>query len=287
MNEGYRGIALMLAAMTVFASQDGISRLLAEDVPPLFIVMIRYWAFAAFVVALSAARPGGVRAQAQTARPVAQVMRGLMLVAQIVLITYSFVALGLAETHALMAVYPLLIAAMGALFLGERVDAMQWAAIGAGFVGVLILLQPTGDVFDIRALIPVFCAFVFAGYGVMTRWVGQVDRPSVSFFYTGVAGAVGITLIGPFFWSEMTGPQWAWMALLCVTGAGGHFLLIKAYEVSEAARLQPFAYWQLVLASIIGVLAFGEVLDLPLLAGTAIVVAAGLFTLWRAQTRTT
>jgi drug/metabolite transporter (DMT)-like permease len=285
MSEAYRGIALMLAAMTVFASQDGISRLLAEDIPPLFIVMIRYWAFAAFVLALSSSRPGGVRAQAQTARLVPQIIRGLMLVAQIVLITYSFVALGLAETHALMAVYPLLIAAMSALFLGERVDKLQWAAIGAGFLGVLILLQPTGGVFDVRALVPLFCAVLFAAYGVLTRWVGQVDRPSVSFFYTGIAGAVGSSLIGPFFWSEMTSTQWAWMALLCVTGAGGHFLLIKAYEVSEAARLQPFAYWQLVLASLIGVFIFGEILDLPLLIGTGIVVAAGLFTLWRAQAR--
>ena len=71
------------------------------------------------------------------------------------------------------------------------------------------------------------------------------------------------------------------MGLLCLTGALGHWLLIKCYEVAEASAVQPFAYLQLVFASILGVFAFGEVIRTNVAIGTVIIVMAGLFTLWR------
>ena len=81
----------------------------------------------------------------------------------------------------------------------------------------------------------------------------------------------------------MTAVDWWWMAVLCVTGAGGHWLLIKTYEVAEASSVQPFAYLQLVFASAIGIFLLGETLRPNVALGAAIVVAAGLFTLWRAK----
>lgn len=282
-----RGVVFMVAAMVVFSIQDGISKLLAADAPAIFIVMIRYWAFAAFVMALSTQRPGGMMAQAQTRHPLVQVCRGLMLVTQIVLITASFVALGLAETHAIMAIHPLITAALGAFILREHVAWPQWCAIVAGFAGILIILQPGTGVLNAWAFVPLLCAGLFAGYAILTRWVGADDTAGVSFFYTGVAGAVGITLIGPFYWSELSATAWMWMAVLCVTGALGHYLLIRAYDVSQAAVLQPYAYLQLVMTSVMGVALFSETLDAPLIIGSMIVVAAGLFALnWqRRQTR--
>ena len=277
------GIAFMIVTMAIFSIQDGLSKLLALDYPPIFIVMIRFWAFAAFVLALAQVKFGGPKAAARTKRPAIQFLRGAMLVFQIVLMTYSFAALGLAETHAIMGAYPLIIAAMAAIFLGEKVSLSQWVAIGAGFIGVLVLLQPGTHVFDVKALIPLFCACVFATYSILTRWVGRTDAPSVSFFYTGIGGAVCISLIGPFFWTEMLATDWIWMILLCITGATGHFCLIKAYEHAPAADLQPFAYLQLILSSVIGVLAFREEIDVPLILGTAIVVAAGLFALLKGK----
>ncbi|MEO0673136.1 MAG: DMT family transporter [Pseudomonadota bacterium] len=274
-----RGIAFMIGTMLVFSTQDGVSRLLAEHYPPIFIVMIRYWAFALFVIAFAAAQPGGLATTVRTKHPLAQVFRGLLLAAQISLLTYSFAKLGLGETHAIMAINPLLIAAAGALLLGERVILAQWLAVAVGFVGVVILVTPTSGVFDWLALIPFACAIMFAVYGILTRWVGKDDLPATSFFYTGMGGAVGMSLIGPFYWTEMTGPHWAWMGLLCLLGMSGHYLLIKAYEATEAATLQPFAYLQLALTSVIGVLIFSETIDAPFLIGSGLIVAAGLFAL--------
>ncbi|MEL6297403.1 MAG: DMT family transporter [Pseudomonadota bacterium] len=274
-----RGIAFMLATMLVFSTQDGVSKLLAEHYPPIFVVMIRYWAFALFAIAFASAQPQGFAATVRTRRPLIHLARGLLLAAQISLLTYSFAVLGLGETHAIMAINPLLIAAAGAVLLGERVVIAQWLAVGAGFVGVLTLVAPTSGVFDPLALIPLGCAFMFATYGILTRWLGRDDSPATSFFYTGIGGALGMTLVGPFFWTQMTATHWVWMLALCVLGMSGHYLLIKAYEQAEAATLQPFAYLQLALTAIIGVVIFGEVIDARFLIGAGIIVAAGLYAL--------
>ncbi|MEO1719615.1 MAG: DMT family transporter [Pseudomonadota bacterium] len=272
-----RGIAFMLATMIVFAVQDGISRYLAGSYPPIFIVMIRYWAFLAFVLAISSFQSGGVVGALRTRHPVLQMARGLLLALQICAVTFSFAQLGLGETHAILAINPLVVVAGGALLLSERVSVAQWLAVAVGFVGITILVGPTGDVFDPLALIPLVCAFGFAGYQLLTKWVGRSDPPQTSFFYTGLGGAITMTIIGPFFWTEMLPEDWAFMAALCVTGACGHFLLIKAYEAADASVLQPYAYVQLMLTSLIGVVIFSEVLTPNLIVGAGIIVGAGLF----------
>ena len=90
-----------------------------------------------------------------------------------------------------------------------------------------------------------------------------------------------MTAVGLFHWQPMVPADWGWMAMLCVMGASGHWLLIRCYEVAEASAVQPFTYLHLVFGAILGVTVFGEVLRANVLAGTIIVVGAGLFTLWR------
>ncbi|MHA1128627.1 MAG: DMT family transporter, partial [Alphaproteobacteria bacterium] len=124
-------------------------------------------------------------------------------------------------------------------------------------------------------------ALMFAVYGLLTRYVARKDSAETSFFWTGVAGAVAITLIGPFYWDPMQGNDWWIMAILCVTGAGGHYLLIKAYEVAEASTVQPFAYFQLVFAAAIGLMVFNETLEFWIVVGAGLIIFSGLFTLWR------
>jgi len=272
------GLAFMFGAITVFSIQDGITRHLAAHYPPIVIVMIRYWAFAAFVIALSAGREGGVTRAARAMHPLVQMGRGLLLAFQIVLVTFCFDRFGLGATHALLATAPLMIAAAGALLLGERVRVVQWIAIAAGFGGVLVLLSPKlgGGEFTVFALLPLLGAAGFATYSVLTKWVSADDRPETSFFYTGVGGAIGMTLTGPMFWEPIAYVHWGWMALLCVCGATGHFLLIKAYQNAQAASLQPLAYLQLAFVSTIGVLVFGEAMDVSFVLGAGIIVAAGI-----------
>jgi drug/metabolite transporter (DMT)-like permease len=185
------------------------------------------------------------------------------------------------ESHAVVAAYPLLVAALSGPILGERVGWRRWVAIGVGFIGVLFILKPGLGVFNPAAIIPLVAAVMFATYGLLTRYVARDDATATSFFWTGTTGAVVMTAVGLWFWQPMTGPDWLWMGALCVTGSLGHWLLIRCYEVAEASAVQPFAYFQMVFATTMGILVFDEALQVNVLIGASIVVAAGLFTLWR------
>ncbi|WP_297338883.1 DMT family transporter [Pseudophaeobacter sp.] len=275
------GILLMIGATIVFALQDGISRHLAGTYNTYMVVMVRYWFFAAFVVFLAMRTPGGIRGVARTSQLGLQIFRGVLLVGEICVAVYGFTLLGLVESQAVFICYPLLVAALSGPVLGESVGWRRWAAIGVGLIGVLIILQPGTGVFDPAALIPFASALMFAVYGLVTRYAAWRDSTATSFFWTGIAGMVFMTLIGIWFWEPMSQGDWLWMALLCVSGVTGHWLLIKCYEMAEASAVQPFAYFHLVWAAILGVSIFGEVIRLNVASGAAIIIAAGLFTLWR------
>ena len=274
------GILLMVITTFIFAVQDGLSRYLASEYNVMMVVMIRYWFFAAFVIAL-ARRSDGIRAIAATAQPILQIGRGILLALEICVMVLAFTLLGLVESHAVFASYPLLVAALSGPVLGERVGWRRWMAIGVGFIGILIILKPGLGVFSIYALVPLLSAALFALYALLTRFAARQDAALTSFFWTGIAGAVTMTILGIWFWENMTGTDWIWMLMLCVTGVAGHYTLIKCYEVTEASAVQPFAYLQLVFAASLGVILFKETLALNVMVGTAIIVAAGLFTLWR------
>ncbi len=279
------GIYLMIATTIVFSLQDGISRHLGANNNVYMVVMIRFWFFALFVMAIAARSEGGLRAAVRTKRPLTQIFRGVLLAAEVCVMVIAFVKLGLIESHAVFIAYPLIVAALSGPILGEAVGWRRWAAIGVGFVGVLIILQPGLSVFSPWALLPLISAFMFALYSLLTRFVSREDSAQVSFFWTGVAGAVAITPFGLMHWQPMSLADWGWMASLCLTAALGHWLLIRAYAVAEASALQPFAYLQLVWVSVLGLLFLGETLRLNVAVGAAIVAAAGLFALWRERVR--
>jgi len=275
------GIILMIATMIVFSIQDGLSRHLAESYNVISVVMIRYMFFMLFVMAYSARLSGGIIGVATSRQTSLQIARGILLVAQICLAVLSFSTVGLVNFHAVFASYPLMVMALSVPILGEVVGWRRWLAVSIGFIGVLIILRPGSAMFDSASILPVIAAFMMAVYGIMTRYAARQDAAQTSFFWTAIAGGVAMLVIGPFFWQPPQGHDWWWMGLLCLTGTGGHFLLIKALDSTKASTIQPFAYLQLVFASTIGILVFGDSLDPMLIAGSAVIVGSGLFALQR------
>ena len=182
------GIWLMIATTFVFSMQDGISRYLASHYNVFMVVMIRYWFFAAFVMVLARRSKGSIRAAAATTQPLLQIFRGVLLAAEICVMVVAFVKLGLVESHAIFAAYPLLVAALSGPVLGESVGWRRWAAIGVGFIGVLVILEPGIAVFSPVAIIPMMSALMFALYGLLTRYAARKDSAATSFFWTGVSG---------------------------------------------------------------------------------------------------
>ena len=276
-----RGVGLMLASVVIFSAQDGITRHLTVLYPVQMVVMLRFWFFALFVIWLSALQPGGLRAAVRTAHLPLHVVRGLLLVGQICMVGLAFAHNGLIETHSLLISYPLMVAALSGPILGEKVGWRRWTAILLGFAGILVMLRPGLSVFSVWSMLPLLAALIFAVYALLTRFAARKDSAQVSFFWTGIIGALGMTVFGLPVWTNMASADWAWMLLLCCTSCAGHYFLIRAYAVAEASAIQPFAYLQLVFIALMGIFLFHETLRVSVIFGSAIVIAAGMFTLWR------
>ena len=274
-----KGIWLMVAAVAAFAAQDGFSRHLAGEYNTLMIVMIRYWVFAAFVVFLALRRPEGPRAAIRSTRLYAHLIRSCLLVAEICLIIWGYTMIGLINSHAVFAICPLLVVALSGPILGERIIWQRWAAVGAGMLGVLIILQPGVGVFSWAALLPFASAALFALYSVLTRLTTRDEPTFPAFFWPGVIGAVLMTGIGLPHLQPMLPQDMAFLAVYCALSIFSHWLLLKCYEQIEAARVQPYAYLQIVFVTIIGITIYGEVLELPVALGAAVIIAAGLYAL--------
>jgi drug/metabolite transporter (DMT)-like permease len=270
------GIWLMVAAVAAFATQDGFSRHLAGEYNTLMIVMIRYWAFAGFVIFLALRRPEGPRAAISSSRLPAHLLRSCLLVAEICLIVWGYTLIGLINSHAVFAICPLLVVALSGPILGERISWQRWAAVAAGMTGVLIILRPGVGVFAWAALLPLAAAFLFAMYSVLTRLTTRDEPTFPAFFWPGVIGAVLMTGIGLPHLTPMTLGDMGLLAIYCAISILSHWLLLKCYEQIEAARVQPYAYLQIVFVTGIGITIYGEVLTLPVAIGTAVIVAAGL-----------
>jgi drug/metabolite transporter (DMT)-like permease len=276
------GYLFALAATTIFSFQDAVSKHLGDHYSAIFITMIRYWAFGAFCLLLAARKRGGLKAAVSTTRPFLQILRGFLLATEVMIVITAFAHAGLAHSTAVLSATPIVTTLLSIPLLGEHVGWRRWSAIVAGLIGVLLILKPEASGFlDPWLLLPILCCFMYAIYLIATRLVSRTDSSATSFFYTGVAGAVTATLVGPFFWTNLEGWDKAWMGFLCITGMTGHYLVIRAYELLDASAAQPITYLSLVYASLFGVFLYGESLTWNMMAGAVIVVGAGIFTVWR------
>jgi drug/metabolite transporter (DMT)-like permease len=285
MNAQKSGYIFAILAFVVFASQDAISKHLATYYHPIAITLVRYYAFAGFAVLIASRAPGGLRAAVRTRHPVLQVLRGLLLVSQIAIAMRAFHDAGLVQTQAIFASSPLLVAILAVPILGEKVGWRRVLAILVGLCGVLIILKPSGAGFDESLILPLFNAVQMAIYAVITRICSRDEQASTNFFYLGIVGWLAISLAGPFYWQPIARVDWIWMAIICMTGVVSHYLLILAYNRLDAIQIQPISYFQLVWASILGVVIFNESLHWNVVLGSLIVVGAGLFTIWREAVR--
>lgn len=276
-----RGILLMLLAVMIFAVQDAISRHLVESYNVWFVMMIRFQVMFLAVVLLALRRGPDFPSAIRSGMLKLQIFRSLLLVAQTCLIVFCFTQIGLINTHAIFASAPLIGAALSVPILGEKVGWRRWLAIGVGFIGVLIILQPGADSFSLMSLLVLISACMFATYGVVTRLVSRTDSSAVSLFWVGIVGGIVMTPPGLANIVPIAMADWPWMATLCVTGMLAHLLMIMALEAAEPSVVQPFAYTQLVFVSFIGVIVFNEELKTSVLMGTPVVIGAGLFTIWR------
>ncbi len=271
-----RAIVMLVIATLFFAFQDALTKHLMQTLAASQIVAVRFFFFTLFAL-IWVSRSGGIRAAFHSKRPCLQIIRGLLLSFEIIVFAYAIQFLGLAEMHTLFACFPLLITALSVPFLGEAVGWRRWLAVLCGFIGTLIILQPGVGVFQPAAAIALLAALMFALYTILTRKVSLHDSFSTSLLYMGVIGFAGALLIAPWYWQPLSGTDALWLLLISTTSIIGHLLLIKSLSLAPAVIVQPFNYFVLVWAIIIGFFLYGEVLDYLTLIGAGIVVASGVF----------
>lgn len=262
--------------MLIFAAQDGVTKVLVKDLPIAQLVMVRYWVFLAFAVGYSVYQ-GSLRTACRSHHPYQQVIRALIGVGESALFGLGLRYLGLAEMHALYAVFPLMTLALAGAFLGEFIGVRRWIAAAIGFTGTLVILRPGSGVFELAALIPLLSALGFAIFSVLTRRISRQDSFATNMLHMGFFGAVAITMLGLPGWVSPSPAQWGLIAVLSMTGVVAQLLLLQALKVATAATLQPFNYSLLVFATLTGLLVFGELPDTWTVVGACLVIAGGMY----------
>jgi drug/metabolite transporter (DMT)-like permease len=273
-----RGIAYALIAGLLFACMDAASKTLAQDYSVLQILLVRFLPLA-LISAWFATRH---RVHGLSTRHFwLQMLRSLLFVTEIGIFISAIRILPLADAHAVLAVAPLIVTALSVPLLGEQVGIRRWTAVGVAFVGVLIILRPGIAVLEPVSMLPLIAAFMWALYQVLTRIVGRADPPLTTLFYSVIIGTIGLTLLAPFFWQAPEPFDWLLLAFAALAGAGGHYLLIMALQLTPAAILQPLSYMLLVWVTLVGFVVFGDLPDWPTVLGAVIIVASGLYVVAR------
>ncbi len=271
-----KGIVALVIATLFMAGQDALTKHLTETLPVVQIIFVRFFFFALFAI-IFAARRTGIRTAFISAAPGLQILRGLLIVVEITIFAWCLHFMGLAEMHAIFASFPLVITVLSVPMLGERVGWRRWLAVGFGFIGTLLIIQPGDGEINLYAILVLVCVLMFAVYNILTRKVSRHDHFETSLLYFGVVGFVVALLAVPFYWQPVNNDEIFWLLMISTTSIIGHLLLIKALQLAPAVILQPFNYFVLVWAVGIGYFAYQEILDTSELIGAAIVVSSGIY----------
>ena len=290
-----QGIMLMLSAFGIFSVMDAIVKWMSGDFALLQIVLIRTL-FSLPIVSLIVYFRGGFKLL-KTKTPGWQVVRGVAMFSAYIFFFMALAALPYSTMIAIFFSGPLFITALSGPLLGEPVGWRRWMAVLIGFVGVLVIIRPAGGQFEPATIYALLAAFVYAISIIYTRKVE--DSGATTSFYTAVVYLAAALIFSPIFaaidsssshpsitfltmaWPT---PQPADILLIFVLALGwgvGMVLLSTAYRGTPVATLAPFEYFSIVYGIIIGYLVWQEVPKPAMLAGTGLIVACGLFIIYR------
>jgi len=278
------GIALMCGALACFAVLDSMAKFLNHYMYTLQVVWARY--AGAFVMAIAISNPITRPSLMRTTRPALQVGRSILLLASTLLNFFALRYLQLDQALAIVFSTPFFVAILSGPVLGEWVGWRRWAAICVGFVGVLLVARPGFGGIHPAALISLAAAMFYAAYNISTRMLARTDSNETTLFYSNLVGAAVTLPIVPFVWTTPHEPIVIALMIVCgAFGTVGHYLLIIAHRLAPPALLAPFIYSQLIWVMILGYVVFNDLPNRWTLAGAAVVVASGLYILYREQIR--
>ena len=277
-----RGILLLLASTLLFSISDVMAKFLGDYIPVIEIGWIRYFTFLVVVLIVNLQRG---RMKLRVNYPGVQLMRGVMMVASMLLFIFSLRFLPLADAAAIGFVSPLFITALSVPMLGEVVGIRRWTAIAVGFIGVLIVIRPGTGAFQPAAFLVLASSLCWAFASIFTRRIAGRDDTSATMLWTGIIGFGLLSALVPFDFTFPSVPHLALNIVLGTIATIGQYWMILAYRHAGAALLAPFSYIQLLWAISSGYLIFGTLPDQMTLLGASIITASGLYTIHRERLR--
>lgn len=276
-------LALLVITTVLFAVGDTIAKLAVTTVPPAQILFVRCVIVVAITVPYVWWRRGPEAFRSQ--HPKTQVFRGVAILVSSLLFVSGLSYLPLADTSAINFIWPVLITVFSVIILKEQVGIRRWGATLVGFAGMLLIIRPGTSAFQMAALLPIGAAIAWSMAAVVTRSVSSRDRAETTLVWTSLTMLAGACLIIPFYWTDPTPREWLFMVLIGLISVVGHSMLVFAYERATASFLAPFAYIQLIWATLLGYLVFGTLPDQWIAAGSVLIVASGVYTVHRERVR--
>jgi len=274
------GIALVTLTTLMFASLDTSAKWLVLSLPVLQVVWMRFFTHVLFTAAVFAPNMGWGIFRVVNLK--LQCIRGLMLALMTAMNFLALQYLQLAETGAIQFSVPILIAVLSSWWLQEKLDTASWIAIWVGFAGVLVIIRPGSHAFHPAIFLSVANAFLYAGFNMLTRRLAASENPVSTQLFSAAVSAV---VLAPFAWFQWQTPVgvWTWVliALTGVCGGLGHLCVASAHRYASAAFLGPFLYQQILYMTLGGWLVFDQTPDHAVALGAVVVVASGMFLLWR------
>lgn len=277
--ENLKGIVLITLGFVFFGATDALAKLLTTELPALQVVWLRQLGLFSGVVVMLSMRGAHIL---RTRHPVVQVMRGVLATCSATFFILAVRNVPLADAVAVTFIAPFIVTALGALFLGEPVGPRRWAAVGVGFIGMLIVIRPGAGVFHPAIFITIAAATAFGTRQVLSRVLSGEDSIATTVAYTSITSTLILTLPMPFVWQNAD-HAWVWLvaALMALCAACGEIFIIRALDVAQAVVLAPLQYTMILWGTLYGFLLFADLPDGFTLLGCAIIIASGLYTLNR------
>lgn len=274
------GIGFMVAGVSLFPVMNAFAKTLTEDFPLWQITWARFLGHLLITVAIFMPRRG--LSLFRTERPARQLVRSTVFFASNACFIGALPFVSLATASSIMFTAPVIVTALSVWFLGERVGAWRWSAVIIGLVGAIVIIRPGSESFNAATLLVLCSAFCYSIYQLLTRTLTTSDAADTQIVYTAVAGAAITSLIVPFFGKLPETPLHvlSFVALGCF-GAVAHFLVIEALKRAAASVVAPLGYVELITATALGFIVFGDFPDSLTWAGAALIVASGLVIAYR------
>jgi S-adenosylmethionine uptake transporter len=281
------GMLLMIGGMLTIPGIDAIAKFLADDIAAGQVAWSRFLFQTILLTPVVLIRP---KTPGAFSRPFVHFARGFLIASATLMFFASLKVLPMADAISIFFVEPFILTLISAVFLGEKIGWRRIGAICFGFAGALIIIRPSYSVFGMASLLPIGAACAFAIYLALTRSLAQAGDPYSMQLTAGISGFLVMSAALAFGWFndvEVLTPvvpdafQWGLLALLGLIGTGAHLLVVNAFKRAPASLLAPFQYLEIISATLLGFLIFGDFPDTATWIGIGIIVGSGLYVLHR------